>query len=71
MEDCEYCLTTGQRTWEANSANNPNNEPIQKVCNACNGLGKANSWAANYPFSEENVIEFAEFLLYSGGFRIC
>ncbi len=71
MEDCEYCSTTGKRTWEANSANNLTDQPIQKECNGCNGIGKRKSFDASYPFSEDNVIEFAEFLLYSGGFRIC
>ena len=28
-------------------------------------------WNASYPFSVENVKEFAEFCRYSGGFRIC
>lgn len=28
-------------------------------------------WSTNYPFSVENVKEFAEFLQYSGGFSIC
>ncbi len=39
-------------------------------CNGCRGAGKVNSWQANYPFSEENVIEFRDFLLNSGGFEI-
>lgn len=28
-------------------------------------------WALHYPFSEENVKEFAEFLEFCGGFKIC
>ena len=40
-------------------------------CNACDGVGSREPWMANYPFSVENVREFAEFLLDSGGFSIC
>ena len=28
-------------------------------------------WSASYPFSVENVKEFAEFCRFSGGFKIC
>ena len=28
-------------------------------------------WNASYPFSVENVREFAEFCRFSGGFKIC
>ena len=40
-------------------------------CNGCDGVGTTESWLAGYPFSEENVKEFAEFLMDSGGFQIC
>ena len=35
-----------------------------------NSLNKDN-WDKSYPFSEDNVREFANFCLNSGGFRIC
>ncbi len=40
-------------------------------CNGCSGQGKKDAWDTNYPFSVENVQEFSEFLLNSGGFAIC
>lgn len=39
-------------------------------CNACDGKKTKRPWVTNYPFSEENVKEFAEFLKDSGGFQI-
>jgi hypothetical protein len=39
-------------------------------CNACGGEGKTDSWEAGYPFSVENVREFADFLADCGGFHI-
>jgi hypothetical protein len=40
-------------------------------CNACDGVGTRESFAAGYPFSVENVQEFADFLSDCGGFQIC
>lgn len=40
-------------------------------CNACQGVGTTESWLSSYPFSSENVAEFAEFLRNCGGFQIC
>ena len=34
-------------------------------------IWSSRKWNASYPFSVENVKEFAEFCRYSGGFRIC
>ena len=63
---CEICKGTGQREdgyfgveWK------------QKGCNGCNGEGTKKAFATSYPFSVENVKEFAEFLADSGGFEIC
>lgn len=39
-------------------------------CNACNGVGSKRAWDSNYPFSVDNVREFAAFLIDSGGFEI-
>lgn len=40
-------------------------------CNACDGRGKRENFEASYPFSAENVEEFAKFLEGCGGFEIC
>lgn len=81
LEDCEYCEQTGTRKWapgsfvyleEAKKENVLKDElgNIILTCNACNGLGKKKSFQCNYPFSEENVIEFQKFLANCGGFSI-
>ena len=41
-----------------------------KGCNCCKGTGKVDSFGAHYPFSADNVKEFAEFCEESGGFEI-
>jgi len=52
---CKYCKGTGKR------------DDIK--CNACeNGL--AEPWEKSYPFNTENVEEFAQFCINSGGFQI-
>jgi hypothetical protein len=61
MAKCEHCSGTGIR----------NDEYVQGTCNACQGEGKVKHWAASYPFNKENVQEFSEFLVNSGGFSIC
>lgn len=60
-ELCEHCHGTGTRT----------DMTVPNGCNGCNGKGKVRPWETNYPFSEENVAEFAKFCAKSGGFRIC
>jgi len=40
-------------------------------CNMCHGTKRAKSTNTWYPFSVENVKEFAEFCINSGGFEIC
>ena len=63
--DCEICDATGKRQ----------EPPITGAgdvkCNGCNGTGKKDDWNKSYPFSEENVRQFANFCMNSGGFRIC
>jgi hypothetical protein len=39
-------------------------------CNGCRGEGSVEHFDANYPFSVENVEEFADFLEECGGFSI-
>ena len=64
--DCDTCGATGRR----NKPPKPGAGDYQE-CNGCNGTGKKDDWAKSYPFSEENVREFANFCSNSGGFRIC
>ena len=66
QKDCDICDATGRRK----------EPPIPGAgdymeCNSCNGTGKVDDWAKSYPFSEDNVREFANFCANSGGFRIC
>ena len=42
----------------------------KKNCKACEGKGTRESWERHYPFDVENVKEFAEFCIESGGFKI-
>lgn len=39
-------------------------------CNGCDGEGNRTHFEANYPFTEENVVEFVAFLEECGGFHI-
>ena len=43
----------------------------KKDCLACKGKGTRENWNKHYPFDIENVKEFAEFCIESGGFKIC
>ena len=63
--DCDICDATGKRQ-EPPKAGTGDRE-----CNGCNGTGKRDDWAKSYPFSEDNVREFANFCANSGGFTIC
>ena len=63
--DCDVCDATGKRQEP------PKTGAGDRECNGCNGTGKVDDWAKSYPFSEDNVREFANFCLNSGGFRIC
>ena len=63
--DCEICDATGKRQEP------PNTGAGDTECNGCNGTGKKDDWNKSYPFSEDNVREFANFCANSGGFRIC
>ena len=81
-ENCRYCDATGIRTDEVGqNAGMPSRELDNAVaiavgrshgwCNACNGEGKVDDWRVSYPFSVENVQNFANFLFSCGGFKIC
>lgn len=64
-EKCKICDGTGSRQKP------PNIGAGDMPCNGCHGKGMVESFAANYPFSVENVKEFVEFLENCGGFEIC
>jgi len=61
LETCIYCKGTGKR----------DDEYVKGECNVCSGKGKVKNWRTDYPFSVDNVKEFAEFCKDSGGFEIC
>lgn len=80
--DCGFCGATGIRTDDVGVEHGmPTKELPNEIailvgrthgyCNACGGEGKQDPWIANYPFTVDNVREFAEFLLDCGGFEIC
>ena len=58
---CEYCEGTGKR----------NDEHVKGKCNVCEGDGKTDPWQCNYPFAEQNVVEFMNFCNESGWCIIC
>lgn len=81
-EACQWCNATGIRTDEVGiQYGMPERELEPEVqiltgrthgsCNACRGVGTVESFEANYPFTTDNVREFAQFLADSGGFSIC
>ena len=81
-KDCQWCEGTGIRTDLVGVENGMPTKELDEDdaillgrshgwCNGCRGEGKNDPWEANYPFSVENVREFAEFLLNCGGFQIC
>ncbi len=63
-EPCPICGGTGRRLPP------PQVGPGDVPCNGCNGTGRVRPFATHYPFSEENVREFVEFLENCGGFEI-
>ena len=74
-ETCEYCQGTGVRNDAVGQAHgmperdNPHTGG-KGWCNGCDGKGTVASFEASYPFSEENVLEFTEFLENCGGFGL-
>ena len=51
--------------------NNNRGYKKKKECKPCDGKGTKDNWNKHYPFHVENVKEFADFLIVSGGFKIC
>tara|TARA_Y100001938_G_scaffold150561_1_gene242087 strand:+ start:11465 stop:12040 length:576 start_codon:yes stop_codon:yes gene_type:complete len=65
LEVCDLCEGTGSRNKPPKTGAGTHME-----CNACDGKGKRKASATHYPFSVENVREFARFCKHSGGFSI-
>jgi hypothetical protein len=63
--DCNICDATGKRQEP------PKTGAGDVECNGCKGTGKKDNWEKSYPFSEDNVRQFANFCANSGGFEIC
>ena len=63
--DCDLCEATGKRQEP------PKTGAGDMKCNKCDGTGKVDDWEKSYPFSEDNVRQFANFCANSGGFTIC
>ena len=81
-QECDLCGATGIRTDAVGvEMGQPTKELPAEVailtgrthgwCNGCNGVGTRENFGMSYPFSTENVREFADFLLACGGFAIC
>jgi hypothetical protein len=79
---CEFCNCTGIRDDKVGlEMGMPEKELEEEMkiltgrthgwCNACDGAGTVESWGAAYPFSVDNLREFAAFLESCGGFQIC
>jgi hypothetical protein len=81
-EECRQCHGTGIRTDEAGVAQGMSERELSPEiailtgrtkgwCNGCHGEGFNEPFATNYYLEEEDIREFADFLLESGGFKIC
>ena len=51
--------------------NNNHGHNKKKDCRRCDGKGTSTKFNKHYPFDVDNVKDFAEFCLESGGFEIC
>jgi hypothetical protein len=82
FEDCKICEGTGIRTDQLGIESGWHEKELEPdiaiivgrtigSCNACNGVGKRENWATNYYLEPDDVKDFAEFLVDSGGFEIC
>jgi hypothetical protein len=80
--DCPHCGATGIRTDSVGDDMGMLTRPLDEAtailvgrthgwCNGCDGVGTQEPWPCSYPFDIENVKEFAEFCIASGGFEIC
>lgn len=80
--DCIYCEATGVRSDEVGREMGMPDKALKPEvailvgrefgwCNGCDGIGTQEHFAHHYHFDVENVKEFGEFLVASGGFEIC
>lgn len=81
-ENCKICGGTGVRsdavgvemgqTTKIIPSDPPGHPRAGQIgwCNGCDGVGHKPHFATNYPFSAENVQEFAKFLRECNGFTI-
>lgn len=73
--ECRLCQGTGIRTDEVGKTfglDKPRDPSTGTGgCNGCAGTGRQDHPGKWYPFSVENVREFANFLRNCGGFSIC
>jgi hypothetical protein len=65
---CVYCEGTGIRK---DAVGIVYGMVERNWCNGCDGKGQRKHFDTEYPFTEENVKEFAVFLDACGGFKIC
>jgi len=63
---CNVCKGTKMFFYEDVEGNDQERE-----CTNCDEEGTMQDYQTLYPFSEQNVKEFSEFCINSGGFRIC
>lgn len=66
LDICPACDGSGQI--ESVSAIDYSVTPFE--CPHCSGIGSLAHWEMDYTFSAQNVLHFAEFLRYSGGFEV-
>ena len=80
-EACNLCECTGIRNDDVGVENGMPTKQLSAEmktllgrnygwCNGCDGMGTREAFIAGYPFCEDNVKEFAEFLENCGGFQI-
>jgi hypothetical protein len=81
-EECNLCNGSGIRTDEVGVEHgHPTRELEPEIaiivgrthgwCNKCQGEGLVDSFALSYYLDESDIEEFARFLEYCGGFKIC
>jgi hypothetical protein len=81
-ETCTICKGTGIRTDEIGISNGWHEKELEPEvqiltgrthgsCNSCQGIGTVENFQCHYPFNIQNVAEFAQFCIQSGGFSIC
>jgi hypothetical protein len=71
-EPCDFCKGVGIVQVQEGWFDYVEGEvTFRDPCNSCDGKKTKRPWQTHYPFSVENVQEFAEFLLACGGFEIC